>query len=250
MIFLVNAPWYCAAGWKLVKPLIHPNTQKKVKILNAKETLEGLQEHIDLESIPEYYGGHLDFGGPDSCRFSSPEVLALNRFVQQLNERHSVATKTPAGSPMHAATAPLTTVSSISEDSSNMLHIAHPEGSQLPPHPPQKVQKPTVAALESNRRQSTGGTSSNLHFSQDHRNADEEWSIASNTTTASSSRSKSATTPSSSNAAGPAVKALTGRSNGYNSYNHNSTYSHTRPVEVAPLTSPLSTLSTSTIGRR
>jgi len=30
VIFLVNAPWYCSTGWKIVKPLIHPNTQKKV----------------------------------------------------------------------------------------------------------------------------------------------------------------------------------------------------------------------------
>jgi hypothetical protein len=45
-----------------------------VRILSRGETLKGMQEHIDISNIPEFYGGQLDFGGKDSCRFKSPEV--------------------------------------------------------------------------------------------------------------------------------------------------------------------------------
>lgn len=85
VIFVVNAPFYASMGWKLLKPLVHENTQKKVKILSASETLKGLQEHIDISQIPEYYGGQLDFGGPDSCRFSSPEVLEMEEYVRKVS---------------------------------------------------------------------------------------------------------------------------------------------------------------------
>lgn len=85
VIFIVNAPMWFSFIWKLVKPLVHENTQKKIKILSKRETLEGLQEHIDISEIPSYYGGKLDFGGVDSCRFKSKEVLDLENFVRELN---------------------------------------------------------------------------------------------------------------------------------------------------------------------
>lgn len=85
VIYVVNAPFYASLGWKLIKPLVHENTQKKVKILSASETLKGLQEHIDISQIPEFYGGQLDYGGHDSCRFNSPDVLAMDEYVRKLN---------------------------------------------------------------------------------------------------------------------------------------------------------------------
>jgi hypothetical protein len=85
VIFVVNAPVWFSFIWKIVKPLVHENTQKKVKILSKRETLQGLQEHLDISQIPEYYGGELDFGGHDSCRFKSPQVLEMERFVRELN---------------------------------------------------------------------------------------------------------------------------------------------------------------------
>ena len=350
MIFLVNAPWYCAAGWKLVKPLIHPNTQKKacrsskplqielpiiiiisyfvsqVKILNAKETLEGLQEHIDLANIPEYYGGKLDFGGPDSCRFHSPEVIALNEFVRDLNERHNVAIRVPAGqtippslAPRAAAESPRPKEAAASKGVADLGQAAKTASATVPAtaaaaagrggapplHP--VIQKPTVAAIENNRKLQRQGrfqkyffvtytfnifpwtlllilvhnllcyafayydflsvcipeshTSTNLHFAHDHRSADEEWSIASNTTINSSARSNGAkaaqrdsnssgdSSTAGSNAA--AVRALSGRSNGYNSFNSSTNvYSHTKPVQVLPGGSPMSSISNSTTGKR
>ena len=88
VIFVVNAPMWFSFIWKLIKPLVHENTQKKVKILSKHELLKGLQEHIDISQIPEYYGGQLDFGGHDSCRFKSPQVVEMERYVRELNSRH------------------------------------------------------------------------------------------------------------------------------------------------------------------
>ena len=68
--------------------MVHENTQKKVKILSKKEILPGLLEYIDIEQIPEYYGGKLDYGGgPDNCRFKNPLVVEMNNFVKNINER-------------------------------------------------------------------------------------------------------------------------------------------------------------------
>jgi hypothetical protein len=77
--------------WGLVKPMIHPNTQRKVRILSKKDVLRGLQEHIDIDQIPEYYGGNARCSPPsdmdavaevgkDSCRsiFSVSAVLRLS----------------------------------------------------------------------------------------------------------------------------------------------------------------------------
>ena len=76
--------------WTLIKPLVHENTQKKIRILNRSATLKGLQEHIDISQIPEYYGGHLSYGsGNDSCRFNSPEQVAMNEYVSKLNNKQS-----------------------------------------------------------------------------------------------------------------------------------------------------------------
>ncbi len=96
VIFIVNAPFFFSLLWKIVKPLVHENTQKKVKILSGKETLKGLQEHIHISNIPVYSGGECDYGGHDSCRFFSPDAIAFNEYVKAINDRHSgVQNKTP-----------------------------------------------------------------------------------------------------------------------------------------------------------
>ncbi|RYG67290.1 hypothetical protein EON64_07755 [archaeon] len=94
VIFIINAPFYFSMAWKIVKPMVHENTQKKIRILSPKETLKGLQEHIDISDIPEYYGGQKDYGGHDSVRFCSPETVEMNEYVRRLNEGAS-STKVP-----------------------------------------------------------------------------------------------------------------------------------------------------------
>lgn len=129
VVFIVNAPWYFSVGWKMVKGLVHPNTQKKIKILNASETLAGLQEHIDISQIPVYYGGQLDYSkgsDKDSCRFSDPANLALQEYVDKLNRGEVVAPasdkntghKSPA---VHAAT--LAASSSLSLPSTSSVGL-------------------------------------------------------------------------------------------------------------------------------
>jgi len=35
VIFVINAPFYASLAWKILKPLVHENTQRKVRILSA-----------------------------------------------------------------------------------------------------------------------------------------------------------------------------------------------------------------------
>jgi hypothetical protein len=55
VIYIINAPFFFSMLWKIVKPMVHENTQKKVRILSSKDTLKGLQEHIDISQIPEVF---------------------------------------------------------------------------------------------------------------------------------------------------------------------------------------------------
>ena len=88
VIYIVNAPSYFTWIWALIRPFVHENTQKKVRILSKKHTFEGLKEHIDESQIPIYYGGKLDYGsGVDSCRTDSVDVLEFNRYVEELNQK-------------------------------------------------------------------------------------------------------------------------------------------------------------------
>ena len=88
-ILIINAPWWFAYMWRVILPWVHEVTRKKVRILDRYETLSGLQEYIDLDSIPIFYGGNLKFGDDpnnlDCCRFMCPEALALDKYVTKLN---------------------------------------------------------------------------------------------------------------------------------------------------------------------
>lgn len=95
-ICIINAPVVFSMIWRMVKGMVHPNTQKKVKILSKREVLEGLKELIDISQIPEYYGGEAKCAPPlgetpradvglDSCRFYGKETIAINEYVRKLN---------------------------------------------------------------------------------------------------------------------------------------------------------------------
>jgi hypothetical protein len=92
VIYIVNVPGWFSILWRMIKPLVHENTLKKIRILTKSETLAGLSEHIEIEDIPDYYGGQLGFGGHDSCRLKSPQTAAIEDFVRELNARHNVET--------------------------------------------------------------------------------------------------------------------------------------------------------------
>ena len=95
VMFVINAPSWFSMLWKMIKPMIHPNTQKKIKILSKSEVLTGLLEFIDISQIPIYYGGQMDYDNgrdKDSCRWKSPDELALVEFVNNIGK------PAPAGS--------------------------------------------------------------------------------------------------------------------------------------------------------
>lgn len=134
-ILIVNAPVFFSMIWRLVKPLVHENTQKKIKILSTKQTLEGLMELIDIEQIPVYYGGKLDFGGKDSCRFQSAESLALQEYVRALNEKFETGTS-PTGA---TTTKPFS--ASVSNHDIHDADDLEPDGN-LPPGNPGDLPPP------------------------------------------------------------------------------------------------------------
>lgn len=86
VVFVVNAPSWFSWVWRMMKPLVHENTQKKVKILAKKDILAGLMEHIEIDQIPCYYGGGMNFGSEDSCRFKGPDEVALAEFVSKIGK--------------------------------------------------------------------------------------------------------------------------------------------------------------------
>jgi len=54
--FMINAPWYFRATWKLVKNFIDPLTRQKIEIMGT-DYKEKLLEFIDAENLPVMYGG-------------------------------------------------------------------------------------------------------------------------------------------------------------------------------------------------
>ena len=86
VIYVVNANSIFTTIWSIIKGWIHENTVKKVRILGPSETLSGLQEHIDISQIPEYYGGELKYGDDvDGCRYHAPESEELYELVRKVN---------------------------------------------------------------------------------------------------------------------------------------------------------------------
>ncbi|GAP86820.1 putative CRAL TRIO domain protein [Rosellinia necatrix] len=56
-IYVLNAPPYFSKIWAFIKSWIDPNTAKKLVIVPPEDVLTTLSETIDVECIPERYGG-------------------------------------------------------------------------------------------------------------------------------------------------------------------------------------------------
>ncbi|KAI0855736.1 CRAL/TRIO domain protein [Xylaria cubensis] len=56
-IYVVNAPPYFSKIWAFIKGWVDPNTAKKLVILPPADVLTALLKRIDIEHIPERYGG-------------------------------------------------------------------------------------------------------------------------------------------------------------------------------------------------
>jgi len=89
-LVFINIPFWFQAIWKLIRPLLDEHTQQKVRIYRSHEVKKGLEELIDINNIPEVYGGNLRFvsapntNDPNDCRFNSPEEKEYRRFALRL----------------------------------------------------------------------------------------------------------------------------------------------------------------------
>lgn len=131
MIIIANCPSWFSLMWKIIKPMVNERTRKKVRIVGKSETFAAICEFVDPENVPTCYGGQLrcvlgrvghrwvdryresqpiselthhnqfhahpethSYGeDPDSCRWNSPEEVALSEFVHAVNRKHGVASK-------------------------------------------------------------------------------------------------------------------------------------------------------------
>lgn len=67
-------------------------TREKLKITSTlSQVFEALTEFVEPDQIPVEYGGTLRFGEePNSCRWKSPDEVAMKEFVMNINAKHGV----------------------------------------------------------------------------------------------------------------------------------------------------------------
>lgn len=56
-VLIVNAPSWIAVAWNLFKPLIPPETLKKISIVGSHAALETLRRYVGMDQIPTHLGG-------------------------------------------------------------------------------------------------------------------------------------------------------------------------------------------------
>ena len=55
-LYMINTPIFFSAIWAIIRPWIHPETVKKIRLLGTNYLPE-LLEGIDIDQIPAEYGG-------------------------------------------------------------------------------------------------------------------------------------------------------------------------------------------------
>jgi hypothetical protein len=63
-LFILNPSYMGYAGWKLIKPHLHPVTQDKIKVLKSGEITQ-IYELINKDQLEAKYGG----SNPDLVSF-------------------------------------------------------------------------------------------------------------------------------------------------------------------------------------
>ena len=79
LVFIINAPFFFGFIWRVISPLLHEKTRKKVKILGT-DYKAAMLEHISDSQIPKNYGG----SGPTLG--SGIEDVNFVSYVQTLNK--------------------------------------------------------------------------------------------------------------------------------------------------------------------
>ncbi|GMH54490.1 hypothetical protein TrST_g2222 [Triparma strigata] len=89
VIAVVNAPSWFTMLFRLIKPMINENTQKKIRVMSSKDTYNGLLEFLDDDRIPVEYGGSCSYkdsnGEKISCREGTEMERAMLDYVNRLN---------------------------------------------------------------------------------------------------------------------------------------------------------------------
>lgn len=78
LVFIINAPFFFGLIWRVISPLLHENTRRKVRILGS-DYKTAMLEHISDNQIPMNYGG----SGP--MLGSGIEDANFISYVQSLN---------------------------------------------------------------------------------------------------------------------------------------------------------------------
>lgn len=94
-VYIINATTTFTTIFSLVKRVISAATLEKIKVCGQTGVLETLQESIDIDQIPDYYGGTLRYegvyagpDGKDSCRYFSHENVGQCNFVHAVPGVH------------------------------------------------------------------------------------------------------------------------------------------------------------------
>jgi hypothetical protein len=93
VILVINAPAWFSFVFKLIKPMLTPQTIAKVKIFSKAETLIGMQEFIEIAQIPAMYGGMLQEqvgSGNEEETWRSAEDKQVTKHVHLVNSKFEV----------------------------------------------------------------------------------------------------------------------------------------------------------------
>eukprot|EP00638_Chattonella_subsalsa_P001030 CAMPEP_0117755726 /NCGR_PEP_ID=MMETSP0947-20121206/13624_1 /TAXON_ID=44440 /ORGANISM="Chattonella subsalsa, Strain CCMP2191" /LENGTH=294 /DNA_ID=CAMNT_0005575117 /DNA_START=54 /DNA_END=935 /DNA_ORIENTATION=+ len=64
-VYVINAPWYFNVTWNLLRPLMDPDTVKKIRFLSAPPQGTPLstffEEDIEITHLENHFGGELEF---------------------------------------------------------------------------------------------------------------------------------------------------------------------------------------------
>ena len=84
--YVVNVPGFFGAVWRVIKPMLDPNTAKKINVITKfKHIVPALQEEMDLEVIPKMYGGK----GVENL-YDTPEEKEIFALADRVNSEERI----------------------------------------------------------------------------------------------------------------------------------------------------------------
>ncbi len=81
--WVINAPPFFSTVWGWIKSWFDENTRRKIRVLSPSQ-LDQLLEQIDIDDLPEAYGGHLDWSYDDPPNLDAPAKEIFKDFGGQV----------------------------------------------------------------------------------------------------------------------------------------------------------------------